>query len=308
MPVKLWVLLIAGLIALFPKAYAQEYSPSWKDINYVGDTMLSHRLDIYLPKGDKNAYPVIILIYGSAWFSNDLKEQAFNLLGKPLIKNGFAVVSINHRSSHEAKFPAQIQDAKAAVRYIRANATQYQIDASFIGVTGYSSGGHLSALLGTSGQVRQHAIHHVTMDIEGNLGRFTEASSTVDAVVDWYGPTDFQVMDSCGSEMIHAAPDSPESSLIGGEIMENDEKCALANPITYIDAGDPPFLILHGNEDTLVPYCQSVMLHKALEEGGVESELIIVPGGKHGPGVMEKPYYKRMVDFFKEAYAQKNRN
>lgn len=305
MSVKFLIPLVASQMLGFHEAYPQAYAQRWEDIPYVGDTLRSHRMDIYLPKGEQTLYPAIILIYGSAWFSNDLKAQAFESLSPPLLNQGFAVIAINHRSSHEAKFPAQIQDAKAAVRYVRANAAQYQIDASFIGVTGYSSGGHLSALLGTSGQVSYYSINHVEMDLEGTLGAFTKASSEVDAVVDWFGPTDFQAMDSCGSEMIHAAPDSPESSLIGGEIMQNDEKCALANPMTYIDAGDPPFLILHGDDDALVPYCQSVMLHEALEEKGAESELIVVAGGKHGPGVMEEEYYRMMTDFFRAAYHQK---
>jgi acetyl esterase/lipase len=132
-------------------------------------------------------------------------------------------------------------------------AADYQIYASFIGITGSSSGGHLAALAGTSGFVKNYAVGSITENIEGNVGPDTMYSSSVSAVVDWFGPTDFLVMDSCGSGLVHNASNSPESSLIGGPIQDNKDKCELANPITYIDANDPPFLILHGDADPLVP-------------------------------------------------------
>lgn len=277
---------------------SQPYSNSWKDINYAGDTTLSHRMDIYLPKEVKDTYPVIILIYGSAFFGNDMKDIAFQTLGTPLLNAGFAVVAINHRSSREAVFPAQIHDVKAAIRYIRGNAEQYQIDPAFVGITGYSSGGHLSAFAGTSGNNPDHQVGDVEMNLEGSVGRFTDQSSSVDAVVDWFGPTNFLVMDSCGSTMTHDAPDSPESVLIGGPIQENHTKVALANPITYVDGDDPPFLIFHGDKDPLVPHCQSEMLYESLQKNGVQSKLVIIPDAGHGQGVFEEKYFRMMVDFF----------
>ncbi len=277
--------------------FAQRISPKWSDVNYVGDTLVGHCLDIYLPKPKAKSYPVAVVIYGSAWFANNRKMQSFELFGSSLVKVGFAVVAINHRSSHEATFPAQIHDAKAAIRFLRGNAERYSLDTSFIAVVGNSSGGHLAALLGTSGEIQLHSVGGVTMPIEGSLGKFTGMNSTVDAVVDWYGPTNFQAMDSCGSQMNHAAADSPESTLIGGSIQENDERCALANPITYVNANNPPFLIIHGDADPLVPPCQSEMLHQALQQQGATSDLMIVTGAKHGPGLHEPKYFKKMTDF-----------
>jgi acetyl esterase/lipase len=283
---------------LFINCFSQQYSKRWIDLNYADDTMKYHRLDIYLPKVQKPTYPVVLLIYGSAWFGNDRKGNDLKTIGKALLDNGFAVVTPNHRSSKDAIFPAQIHDIKAAIRFVRANAGDYQIDTSFIGITGASSGGHLSALAGTSGFVKQHTVHSTSINIEGNVGKFTAYSSSVDAVVDWFGPTDFQIMDSCGSSMDHNAPNSPESSLIGGPIQDNGDKCALANPITYVDANDPPFLIFHGDADPLVPFCESESLFKALQKAKVPSQFILVPKAQHGPGLFEEKYFKMMIDFF----------
>ena len=276
----------------------QPYSKNWKNVNYADDTLVSHRLDIYLPKVSKPHYPAVLIVYGSAFFGDDMKQDAYNALGAPLLNSGFAVVTVNHRSSRDAIFPAQIQDLKAAVRFIRANGHNFQIDTSFIGITGYSSGGHLSAMMGTSGSVRQMTIISKTAEIEGQIGNYTGYNSSVDAVVDWFGPTDFQSMDSCGSTMAHDAPDSPESILIGAPIQDNTDLCALANPISYIDPDDPPFLILHGDADPLVPYCQSEMLFQGLQEAGVSSQFVLVPQAAHGPGLFEEEYFRMMTEFF----------
>jgi len=267
----------------------QPYSKNWENVNYADDTLVSHRLDIYLPRVTKAHYPAVIVVYGSAFFGNDMKQIAYKTLGAPLLNSGFAVITVNHRSSRDAVFPAQIHDIKAALRFIKANGHKFQIDTSFVGITGYSSGGHLSAMMGTSGSVAQ---------IEGPVGNYTSYSSSVNAVVDWFGPTDFQSMDSCGSKMVHDAPDSPESILVGGPIQDNDERCALANPISYIDPADPPFLILHGDADPLVPHCQSEKLFQGLQEAGVSSQFVLVPQAGHGPGLFEEEYFKMMCDFF----------
>jgi len=275
--------------------FGQQYSKSWKDLDYGGDEKVYHKMDIYLPQTEKPTYPVVVVIYGSAWFSNNLKETVLSSLGKPLLDAGFAIVTPNHRSSTDAKFPAQINDIKAVVRFIRANAAKYQIDTSFIGITGFSSGGHLASLAGTSGGVKQYTIGSVTFDIESNVGQDTSFSSSVNAVVDWFGPIDISVMDSCKrSKDIN----SPEAILIGGPIEENLDKCALANPITYIDTNDPPFLILHGDADPLVPLCQSELFFNALQKANVPGQFVIVPGGQHGPGLFDEKYYKMMTDFF----------
>jgi acetyl esterase/lipase len=288
----LLVALVAGWVA------AAQPAPRWPDLNYAGDTLTGHRLDIYLPEGGKAPYPVVITIGGSAWRGNNTKRQGFQKMGIPLLKKGFAVVAINHRSSREAIFPAQINDVKAAVRFLRAHAADYQLDTTFIGITGDSSGGHLSALMGTSRGVRTHSVGSKTLALEGTIGKHPGQSSRVDAVVVWYGPSTFQAMDSCGSSFSHNAADSPESTLIGGPIQENSDLTALANPITYIDAADPSFLILHGQADKIVPYCQSQFLFNALKANQVPAELIPVPNGEHGPGMWVEEYTQAMTTFF----------
>ncbi len=275
-------------------------STYWLDIDYAGDGIVGHRLDVHLPANGQGPFPIIMAVYGSAWFSNSSKANTFrDGLGQALLNHGFAVVSINHRSSSDAKFPAQIQDVKAAIRFIRANAAKFNMDSSFIGITGWSSGGHLAALTGTTNNIKKFRIESLETDIEGSQGKYTATSSHVNAVVDWFGPTDFLVMDKCGSSFSHNDAKSPESSLIGGAIQDNPVKCALANPVNYVIAHAPPFLIFHGNKDLTVPFCQSEKLFEKLQKEKVESQFIRIAEGEHGPGVLIDTNYERMIFFFK---------
>jgi acetyl esterase/lipase len=275
--------------------------PRWHDIDYVGDGMVGHRLDIYLPQVGPGPCPGVIYIYGSAFFDNNGKGGARGI-APILTEAGIAVAAINHRGTETDNviFPALVHDVKASVRFIRANAAKYNLDPARIGATGFSSGGHLAAFLGTSGDITTYTVGEVTMDIEGSLGDHTNVSSSVHAVCDWFGPTDFLVMDSCGSEMNHNAPDSPESVLIGGPIQEHPDECALANPQTYVDSNDPPFMIIHGDKDPLVPHCNSESLDAALDKAGVYSDYILVEGAGHGEGLIEPFYLDKMVQFFKK--------
>lgn len=118
--------------------------------------------------------------------------------------------------------------------------------------------------------------------------------------MDWFGPTDFLIMDSCGSIMTHSATDSPESAIVGGPIQQMKEECVFVDPATYASHTDPPFLIFHGDKDPLVPHCQSEHLYEQLQSVGGNSELIIIPGGEHGPGVVIQENYEKMVTFFKD--------
>ena len=280
-------------------SFCQQYSKCWKDLNYAGDTLKFHNLDIYLPKEPKASYPVIISIYGSAWMANNMKGADLSILGKPLLDAGFAVVVPNHRSSMDAKFPAQINDIKAVIRFVRANAAKYQFDTTFIGITGSSSGGNMAAMAGTSRYIKSYTIGKTTVDLEGDLGSYTNYSSSVNAVVDWFGPTNMLLMDSCGgTDFIHNSATSPASLYIGGAIQENKEKTLLASPTTYINANNPPFLIFHGDKDRVVPHCQSEIFYQALQKAKVQSQFYLVPEGQHGPGVQKEPYLKMMVDFF----------
>ena len=302
--------------------------PDFKDVNYAGDDMEAHRLDIYLPKTGKAPYKAVVAIYGSAWFSNNMKAITYFSFGKPLLDAGFAVVCINHRSSGDDKFPAQIHDVKGAVRFIRANAEKFKIDESFIGITGFSSGGHLAAMAGVTTnqktvtksvreteyiydskkqqQGSKSTIHEIQLDLEGNIGGNTEYSSSVDAVCDWFGPVDMRRM-SPNCEGVNDEK-SPEAALIGGAPAENPVMTELISPTAYVKnaASLPRFLVIHGDADNVVPYCQSKYLSEELAARGVLEEFITVPNGQHGPVTFNDDTFKKMTDFFiKEANNKK---
>ena len=270
---------------------------TWKDVDYVGDGIVGHKLDIYTPDDGQTTHKVIVLIYGSAWFSNNAKDAAFSSYGKQLLDGGFAVVSINHRASTEAKFPSQIQDVKAAIRFVRGNAAKYGFDTSFVGITGFSSGGHLSSLAGTTNGVKTKKFGKVKVDIEGSLGAYTKESSSVDAVVDWFGPIDMSRMERCET---YKDANSPEAVLIGGPSADNPDMVKAMNPMSYIDKKDPKFLVIHGNTDPVVPYCQSEYFSKALKDAGRLADFIIVPNGNHGPVTFNDNTFQRMVNFFQK--------
>jgi acetyl esterase/lipase len=243
------------------------------------------KLDLFLPTAGTRPYPVVVWIHGGGWQSGRKDQCPARYLGP----KGYAVASISYRLSQQARFPAQIEDCKAAVRWIRANAAFYGLDADRIGAWGSSAGGHLAALLGTTGDVAA---------LEGTGGS-PGVSSRVQAVCDWFGPTDFLQMDAhapADSRIQHDSPASPESKLVGGPIQENKEACAKASPLTYISRDDPPFLIMHGDKDNLVPIHQSEILHAALRRVGLESTFLPVEGAGHGFSGDE--HYKKVEEFF----------
>jgi acetyl esterase/lipase len=290
------IFLIVIISALpFVDGFAQQTGKQWLDLNYANDNHVYHNLDIRLPNIDKPKYKAIIVIYGSAWFANNMKQMGFQAIGQPLLDSGFAVISINHRSSGDAMYPAQINDVKAAIRFIRANADTYNIDASFIGITGFSSGGHLASLAGTTNGVKTFTVGEKTVDIEGDLGNYTHVSSNVDAVVDWFGPIDFTRMEDCTTTKNDK---SPEAALIKGNPADNLDMLALINPMTFLDEKDPRFLVIHGEADNVVPHCQSVFFSEMIKEKGLLSEFISVPEGQHGPVTFNEDTFKKMTDFF----------
>lgn len=293
------VLAVILAVFSFVTCFGQNPDRQWLNQNYANDEKEYHNLDIHLPDAEKPVYKAIIVIYGSAWFGNNLKQTAFETIGKQLLESGFAVIAINHRASSDAAYPAQINDVKAAIRFVRANAVKYKIDASFIGITGYSSGGHLASLAGTSNAVKEFTVGKKTVDIEGNIGNHTSVSSSVNAVVDWFGPIDMALMNECKSPK---DKNSPEAALIKDNPADNPDMIALLNPVTFIDKTDPQFIVIHGEADNVVPYCQSELFAKALKEKGLLTEFISVPQGQHGPVTFNESTFKKMTGFFlKEA-------
>lgn len=238
-----------------------------KNLTYGSDHE-RQALDLYLPSGT-GPWPVIVWVHGGA-FRMGSKEGP---LPAEYLEEGYAIASLNYRLSQHAIWPAQIVDCKSAVRWLRAHATEYRLDPERFVAWGTSAGGHLSAMLGVSGQV-------LTWD----QGAHLEHSSGVQAVVDWFGPTDFLQMDAhrLPTGLEHDPADSPESELVGGAIQEHPDLVAAANPITYVTGDAPPFLIIHGDRDPLVPHHQSVLLEAALRAAGVPVQFYTVPGGGHG--------------------------
>ncbi|MBI4976513.1 MAG: alpha/beta hydrolase [Spirochaetes bacterium] len=245
-------------------------------------------LDYIQPKKKEGRLPVVVFVHGGGWQSGSRMQSLRQLV--PLVEDGYFGVSIDYRLSGEAIFPAQIEDCKCAIRYLRANAETLGIDTNRIGVWGSSAGGHLVALLGTAGDKKE---------FEGS-GGWQGHSSRVAAVCDWFGPSDLFTMGDFPSKLKHNAPDSPESMLIGGALKENKDKAQNASPLTYVSADDPPFLIMHGDKDEIVPYNQSEILFAALKKAGVDVTFIPVPGEGHGfrsqePAATAKKFFDRVL-------------
>jgi len=246
-----------------PEGYSAE-----RDVVYSRIDGIENKLDIYWMEDASEPLPLIIWIHGGAWRSGDKRSARF---ARELLGQGYAVASINYRLSGVAKFPAQIIDCKAAVRWLRANAEKYNIDPTRFAAWGGSAGAHLAALLGTAEDMP-----------EWEKGAFLGYSSRVQAVVDWYGPSDFSRMNDTPGKMDHLAPDSPESQLIGAAVKDHPELVAYANPITYVNENNPPFQIFHGKDDLLVLPNQAVLLNEAFQKVGLTPDFALFDDTGHG--------------------------
>jgi acetyl esterase/lipase len=241
-----------------------------RNLEYARPDGTPLRLDLFVPPHDGPA-PLIIWVHGGSWMEGGKDEDVEAL---PLLWQGYAVASVEYRLSGQAVFPAQIHDVKAAVRFLRANAARFGLDPERFGAWGESAGGHLVALLGTT------SVHG---ELEGDEG-VTGVSSRVQAVFDWYGPTDLLQR---SAQTPKGAPDaeasgSPDSRLLGGPASRNREKARQANPITYVTKGVPPFFVVHGDADGVVPLGQSQLLVEALKRVGAQVQFTVVKGGVHG--------------------------
>jgi acetyl esterase/lipase len=239
-----------------------------RDVEYakVGETSL--KLDLYLPKrGEGEPKPgLIVWIHGGGWAGG-------NKSGNPmawLTGHGYAMASIAYRFSDVAKFPAQVHDCKGAIRWLRANADKHGFDATRIGVSGASAGGHLAALLGTSGDVKE---------LEGDVGGNLDHSSRVQAVVDYCGPTDFELFAQT-ADWINR-PNSLVANLLGGVVAEQTQQARAASPAHHVGEGDAPLFAIHGDRDPLVPVTQAVRLHERYQAAGLKSSLDVIPGVGH---------------------------
>ena len=273
--------LVSITSALFAQPGAADVSNikrKWLDIAYA-NVSPAEKLDIYLPDEGAGVFPVIISVHGGAFMFGDKADGQLRPMLEG-VKRGYAVVSVNYRMSGEALFPANIHDIKAAIRWVKANAVRYHMDAGRLALWGGSAGGNLASLAGTSGGVKELE--------DPSLGN-AAYSSNVQAVVDWFGPTDFLLMDPQLKETGNGTPNhseanSPESKVLGQKITEIPEKVKLANPETYITKDDPPFFIEHGSKDNTVPVQQSENFYEKLVAvlGEQKVTLIVLEGAGHG--------------------------
>ncbi len=273
------------------------FAETIRNIDYVGDGNTQHKLDIYIPSG-AGPFPAVIHYPGMGFSNGNSKSDGG--LSNSYNSAGFIVVAPNLSGNGAATYPTQLNELKATVRFLRANASVYKLDPDFIGVIGFSSGAWNSVILATTGDVDEYTVGNVTMKLEGTLGGNLEYSSRVQAAWAAAAPTQFLSMDSCGGSMIkHDDAGSPESGMIGGPIQQNKEKATLANPITFVSKDDPPIHLAHGTADNLVPFCQSKLLYDALLASENQKEMTLAPnqGGGHSPD------FNGSLDFFKKALA-----
>lgn len=263
-----------------------------RDLAYLPDGGEAQRLDLYLPAElPPHPLPLIVHIHGGAWIGG----SKFPCPYSDLVLHGYAVASVEYRFSQVAKFPAQIQDCQAAIRWLRANREKYQLDPAKIGVVGGSAGGHLAALVGTAGG----------SDAFPAIGGNEDQSDRVQAVCDVFGPSDFTTVVKQAAEDKNVknifefnSPKDPYSALIGVPL-ETTAKSEAVSPVFYISADDPPVLILHGTHDALVPYAQSEQFARELEAAGVPVWLQTLPGAGHGGPAFGKASVLQLTrDFF----------
>jgi len=240
-------------------------------------------LDLYLLASALGRLPLMVWIHGGGWHTSPTARDDY-LPGR-MVGRGYALASIDYRDSKTARFPAQVQDCKAAVRWLRAHAEQYGIDPERVGVWGISAGGHLAAFLGLSGGEKE---------FEGDGGN-AEFSSRVRAACDFCGPTDLFQLEAPETTNALAALRQMAEDFVGGKLEDRRDVVAKVNPATHVDPGDPPLLILHGDADPLIALKQSELLYQALKDAGVEVTLGVAKGGSH---LFVGPEIDRTVDAF----------
>lgn len=237
------------------------------DIEYarVGDFSL--KLDLHRPAMPKS--PLVVYVHGGAWRAGSKSDVPI----AALLDLGFAIASVDYRLSTQAVFPAQIHDIKAAIRFLRASAERFQIDATSIAIIGSSAGGHLAALVGVTNENRA---------LEGKIGEHLDQSSAVQRIVSLYGASNLQTILAQSTEYGLKMRVPALELLLGGQPTEKPELAKLASPVAHLDKDDPPLLLIHGDADPQMPPEQSRELAKAYEDMGLAVKLITLPGSRHG--------------------------
>ncbi|MFL6198979.1 MAG: Calx-beta domain-containing protein [Thermoanaerobaculia bacterium] len=257
---------------------------TWSGLTYgtyqdSGGLTQELKLDLLVPTSAVPV-PVVVYIHGGGWFSGSRLPIPSGV--SALCSRGYAVASIDYRLSDTAIWPAQIQDAKGAVRWLRAHAGAYNLDPDRVAAWGVSAGAQLASMLGTSGDEGTVTVGNATVDLEGSTGGNAGFSSRVQAAVSWYGYGDLLQSNFYPTTQDHDASGSPESRLLGNWLQRVPERAATASPVTFASPDDPPFLVMHGTVDDLVPFNQSELLVDALRRQGVRVSWVPVPNAGHG--------------------------
>lgn len=284
----------SGALASQPHDSYPSGVSGFKDVTYqMLNGFHPQTADMYVPSG-KGPFPAVVFVHGGGWGAGSPRTQDSIRILTSLAARGYVVMGINYRFHGEARFPAQIQDTKAAIRWLRSNADDYGVDRARVGILGASAGGYLAALAGTSCGVKALEPSAPAGAPPGlprggvppgmTIKSDNAQSDCVQAVVDWYGPIDFLTMDSQAlpNSSKHDVATGAEGRLLGCAPSQcSKELVGQTNPISYVDKSDPPFLIMHGDNDHSVPAGQSQELYKALMAQGVKATLVLVPGADH---------------------------
>jgi len=261
LPVVLFVALLPAI-----QATAADAMRHLVDVTYAQVGAQPMRLDLHLPAD--RAAPLVVYLHGGAWRDGNKTQYP-----EFLVAHGFAVASVEFRSSNVARFPANVHDIKAAIRFLRAKAGEYGYNAERIAISGASSGGHLAALVGTTNGMAQ---------LEGDEGAFAKESSAVQAIVSWYGASNLHTILAQSTPFGLSVREPALRLLLGGLPEEAPSLARLASPVEHLDARDPPLLLMHGDQDRQMPVNQSLELEGAYRRAGLSVETFIVHGAGHG--------------------------
>jgi len=287
-----------------PPGYPADLAPAFANVAY-SSLSAAQTLDVFLPQGE-GPFPLVVNIHGGA-FKFGSKVMLDAPLARRLLAEGIAIASINYRLSGEAVFPAAVEDAKCAVRFLRAKAARYRLDPERIVVFGQSAGGNIASLVGVTGG---------TPVFENDALGCKGVSSRVRGVIDWFGPADFAGMDDQAREQgcpaaaqTHGQGDSPESLYLGAPLALVPDKVRMANPVTYISSRTPPFLLEKGTRDCVVPVGQTTQLYEALKAAGVPVELVMIKDAGHGdtgsdPRFLAPENIDKVLEFVKKVTAK----
>jgi acetyl esterase/lipase len=273
-------------------ALAQESFQLIEDVEYLPTGNPRQKLDLFVRQDlKKENLPLVVWVHGGGWQHGDKKSARRDDRLPRILRTGrYLGASINYRLSNQAKWPAQIQDCQEAIRWLRANGSNYGINTDKIAVWGSSAGGHLASMLGVLSNLKTSE----TAPFE----KGQKPSGRVQAVINYYGPSSFLRMDDYPSKIVHHSPNSPESKLLGFPIRQKQELADQASPLHHVTKNLPPFIHFHGTHDELVPYNQSVIFHQKLLSHGNSSSLITVKKGGHFiPSDYTEKYVIPFIDF-----------